>query len=178
MASLKADGLYDNTLIVFMSDNGAAEEDFFNAGVYKDHLQSHYDNTYENMGRATSWVSYGPAWAEAGSAPFSRYKAYARQGGIVAPMIVTGAGVAGRGTLERTYVTVMDLAPTFLELAGATYPSDGSVVPMLGETMGPRLSGAASTVHDSAHVTALYHRGNAPRAGDRPAERPLRDFRA
>ena len=71
---LKAAGLYKNTLIIFMSDNGAAGEDFFYVGPFRNFLQSHYDNSYENMGRPTSFISYGPQWAEAGSAPFSRYK--------------------------------------------------------------------------------------------------------
>jgi arylsulfatase len=158
---LKANGLYDNTLIVFMSDNGAAGEDFFHAGGFRPFLQSHYDNTYENRGRATSWVSYGPQWAEAGSAPFSRYKGYARQGGIVSPMITSGVGIRARGAIDRSYVTVMDLAPSFLELAGVRYPSDGSVRPMVGESMAALLNGAASQVHDSAYVTTLYHAGHA-----------------
>jgi arylsulfatase len=158
---LKASGLYENTLIVFMSDNGAAGEDFFYIGGFRAFLQSQYDNSYENMGRPTSFVSYGPQWAEAGSAPFSRYKGYAREGGIVAPMIIAGAGVSSHGAIDRSYVTVMDIAPTLLEVAGATYPADGSVQPMLGETMLPLLSGTASTVHDSVYVTTLYHAGHA-----------------
>jgi arylsulfatase len=161
IAYLKSNGLYQNTLIVFMSDNGAAGEDFYYVGNLTSYLQSHYDNSYENMGHTTSWVSYGPQWAEAGSAPFSRYKGYSRQGGIVAPMIISGAGTAPHGVINRSYVTVMDLAPTFLQLAGAKYPSDGSVRPMLGETMIPLLSGTASEVHDSTYVTALYHAGHA-----------------
>lgn len=76
-------------------------------------------------------------------------------------MIIAGAGVAAAGVIDRSYVTVMDLAPTFLQVAGAEYPSDGSVRPMLGETMGPLLSGAAPLVHDSTYVTTLYHRGHA-----------------
>jgi arylsulfatase A-like enzyme len=158
---LKANGLYENTLIVFMSDNGAAAEDFFNVGPYRAYLQRHYDNAYQNMGRPTSWVSYGPQWAEAGSAPFSRYKGYTREGGIVAPLIAAGVGVEGGGEIRRSYLTVMDLAPTFLELAGADYPSGGSVWPMLGQSILPVLSGRATSVHAEDYVTTLYHGGRA-----------------
>jgi arylsulfatase len=158
---LKANGLYDNTLIVFMSDNGAAGEDFFNVGAYRAYLQSRYDNSFENMGRATSWVSYGPPWAEAGSAPYSRYKGYSREGGIVTPMIIAGKGVAARGAFNRSYVTVMDIAPTLLQVAGAEYPSGDSVQAMLGRTMLPLLSGTVAAIHDSTYVTTLYHAGHA-----------------
>ena len=158
---LKSNNLYENTLIVFMSDNGAAAEDFYYVGPYVEYIREHYDNAYENMGKRGSWVSYGPQWAEAGSAPFSRYKGYTREGGIVAPMIVAGPGVAARARIDSSYLTVMDLAPTFLELAGAEYPSDGSLEPMLGESLVPFLEGEAGQVHDDNYVTALYHRGQA-----------------
>ncbi len=147
---LKARGLYDSTLIVFMSDNGAAGEDFHATRAY---VRDHFDNSYENMGRPTSFVSYGPQWAEAGSAPFSRYKGYTREGGIVAPMIVSGPGVVGLGAKTTAYATVMDIAPTLLERAGATYPADGSVRPMLGASLAPLLAGRREVVHDDDYVT-------------------------
>lgn len=158
---LKSSRLYDNTLIVFMSDNGAAAEDFYNSGNYAPYLRENYDNTLANMGSSTSFVAYGPQWAEAGSAPFSRRKTYTREGGLVSPMIVAGPGVTSSGIIDRSYVTVMDLAPTFLGMAGATYPDDGSVRPMLGESMTALLNGTADSVHDSEYVTVLYHSGRA-----------------
>ncbi len=158
---LEANGLLENTLVVFLSDNGAAGEDFYNRGAYKDYIRARFDNAYDTMGTAASFVSYDYPWAEAGSAPFSRAKTYTRQGGIVAPMIIAGPGVERAGRLERSYVTVMDLAPTLLEVAGASYPDDGSVVPMLGESMAALLAGTADAVHDDDYVTALYHRGRA-----------------
>jgi len=158
---LKDNDLYENTLIVFMSDNGAAGEDFYNRGPHRDYLRAHFDNSYDKMGTAESFVSYGPQWAEAGSAPFQRYKGYTREGGIVAPLIIAGPGVAASGAIDSTYVTVMDLAPTFLDVAAAVYPDDGSVKPMLGESMVRFLRGEASTVHDDDYVTALYHGGRA-----------------
>ena len=70
IAYLQANNLYDNTLVVFMSDNGAAGEDFYNGGGFMPYIREHYDNSYENMGTVSSIVLYGPQWAEAGSAPF------------------------------------------------------------------------------------------------------------
>jgi arylsulfatase len=156
---LKASGLYENTLLVFMSDNGAAAEDFYDHEEYRDYIQARYDNRYENMGQPDSWVSYGPQWAEAGSAPFKRYKGHVYEGGIAAPMIVAGAGVKVPAGINSSYVTLMDLAPTFLELAGAEYPADGSVAPMLGESMLALLAGQSTVVHAEDYVTTLSHRG-------------------
>lgn len=158
---LRENDLYDNTLVVFMSDNGAASEDFYNRGGYMEYVRAHYDNAYDKMGRPESFVSYSTPWAEAGSAPFRRHKGYTREGGIVAPLMIAGAGVAANGKLDSSYLTVMDLAPTFLDIAGAQYPDDGSVRPMLGESIRPLLSGTTNRVHDDDYVTAMYHGGRA-----------------
>ena len=72
VAYLRQHDLHDDTLIVFMSDNGAAAEDFYGDpawGDYHVYVRAHYENRYENMGKPDSFVSYGPGWAEAGSAP-------------------------------------------------------------------------------------------------------------
>jgi len=161
---LKENALYENTLIIFMSDNGAAGEDFYNGILYDqfmEHTQATFDNAYHKMGTAESFVSYGPQWAEAGSAPFKKYKSYTHQGGMVAPLIMAGRGVAPSNVIDATYTTVMDLAPTFLEMADATYPDDNSVMPMLGESMSEFLSGESESVHDNQYVTILSHRGRA-----------------
>ncbi len=158
---LKANDLYENTIIVFMSDNGAAAEDFYNRGTYMEYLRANFDNSYDKMGTAESFVSYGAQWAEAGSAPFQRHKGYTREGGIVAPMIIAGPGVAAHGVIDSTYLTVMDLAPTFLDVAGVQYPDDGSVRAMLGKSITGFLAGEADVVHDEDYVVTLYHGGRA-----------------
>ena len=161
---LKKNDLYHNTLIVFMSDNGPAGGDFYNGEPheqFREYIREHHDNAYENMGKASSWVSYGPAWAEAGSAPFQRYKAFTREGGIAAAMIVSGMGVAESGVKNAQYLTVMDLAPTFLEIAGVEYPSGGLVQAMRGESINALLAGNADAVHDENYLTVFSHRGRA-----------------
>ncbi len=154
---LKANGEFENTIVIFMSDNGAAGEDFYQNGPFVDYIQREYDNSYEKMGTAESFVCYGLPWAEAGSAPFQRYKGYTREGGITAPMIIAGTGVSASDDINTAYATVMDLAPTFLELAGAPYPDDGSVEPILGESMVSFLAGESEDVHDDQYVTTLFH---------------------
>jgi len=159
LETLRARGLYENTLIVFMADNGAAAEDFYDSGPYAEYLQAHYEDSTERMGRPGNWISYGPQWAEAGSAPFRLYKGFTTEGGMVAPMIVSGPGVGRPGSISDAYVTVMDLMPTFLEIAGAGYPADK--VPMRGESARAWLAGEADAVHDDRYVTMLMHRQRA-----------------
>lgn len=158
---LQAKGLTENTLVVFMSDNGAASNDFYNRGPYKDYIRARYDNRYDNMGKPDSFVSYGAPWAEAGSAPFKRYKGYTSEGGITAAMIAAGRGVNRRDEVYRGLVTVMDLAPTFIGMANGHYPDDGSVQPMRGKSIEPILNGSFEQVHDENEVFTLFHRNRA-----------------
>lgn len=152
---LRANGLYEDTLIIFMSDNGAAGEDYYNEGppVLTNYIREHYDDAYERMGMPGNFTAYGPQWAEAGSAPFKLYKGFPTEGGLLSPMIAAGPAVARRAETTNAYVTVMDLMPTFLELAGAAYPKDKT--PMLGESALAFLAGGAERVHDESYATTL-----------------------
>jgi arylsulfatase len=162
---LRANDLYDDTLIVFMSDNGAAAEDFFYQGPFVEYIRANYDDSYERMGQRGNYVSYGPQWAQAGAAPFRLFKGYPTEGGMIAPLIIAGNGVARRAGISRTYITVMDLMPTFLELAGARYPEDK--VPMRGESASAFLAGEADVVHGEDYVTTLAYQQRAfVRQGD------------
>jgi arylsulfatase len=158
---LRDKGLYENTLIIFMSDNGADGLDFYNRGPYAEYIQEHYDNRWENMGGPESFVSYDAPWAEAGSAPFRLYKGYATQGGIVAPMIMAGRGVSAQDEIRHSYATVMDIAPTIIEVARAKYPDDGSVQAMRGTSLVPFISGKSVQIHADDEVTAMFHRNDA-----------------
>ncbi len=176
LGALNAAGELDNTLIFFLSDNGAAAEDFYNAGAFADWLQRHYVDDFELMGTPRSYVSYGPQWAEAGSAPYRGHKSYAHEGGIIAPMIVAGPGVVGTtgegtmGPVVRAFVGVSDIAPTILEVAEVEYPgARGTRVtrPMSGTSMVPLLEGSADRIHPPDELLALSHRMHAyVRLGD------------
>ena len=75
------------------------------------------------------------------------------------PMVAAGYGVQARGAIGREYVTVMDLAPTFLELAGVEYPETEGIHPMRGESMAAHLAGKSAQVHDESYVTVHSHSG-------------------
>lgn len=181
---LKREGLYENTLIVFMSDNGAGAEDFYVQKPYADFIAPRYDNRFENMGAPTSFVSYGPQWAKAGAAPFSYYKGHGTEGGTLAPMIVTGLNFGIKQGTRRDFVTVMDVAPTFLELAAVKYPGRlgaKTTRPMLGESLIPSLRGKSDTVHDSTYVAGFWAGGSVSFRRGRwklvNTERPYREDR-
>jgi arylsulfatase A-like enzyme len=152
----------DNTLIVFMSDNGASAEDFFYHKGMGPFLQKNYDNSYENMGTATSFVSYGPQWAQASAAPFKLFKQWATEGGIVTPLIVSGNSAKRKPGIEHAFLNVTDLAPTFLQLAGVTYPktyNNKDVYQLPGESFLPYLEGKKEYVHNADYVFGLEHYG-------------------
>ncbi|NNL31285.1 MAG: arylsulfatase [Gemmatimonadetes bacterium] len=176
IGALEAVGELENTVVVFMSDNGAAAEDFYNAGAFAEWLQGRYVDDFEFMGTPQSYVSYGPQWAEAGSAPYRGHKTYAHEGGIIAPLIVAGPGVdrepneSDFGRIERAWVGVADIAPTILELAGVGYPGSRGTTdtqPMSGTSMLPLLEGSADRIHPPDELLALSHRMHAyVRLGD------------
>lgn len=161
---LKETGQYGNTLIIFMSDNGAAGEDYYNEASIRPYLNPYYSNEYENMGSESSLVSYGPPWAEAGSAAFRYYKEYTTNGGIITPMILSGPGVSRKNTIHHGFVTVMDLAPTIYQSAGVSYPEkwEGDrLYPLRGTSLLPFATGQDSVVHPSDYGFGMEHAGYA-----------------
>ena len=161
VAHLKETGEFDNTLILFMSDNGA-EGALIEAvpvfGPYlMDFIDRHYDNTLENIGRPNSYVWYGPRWAQAATAPSRLYKTYTSEGGIRVVAFASGAGLARKADITHAFSTVMDVMPTLLELAGANHPAPDykgrNVAPMMGATLNPLFSGASDQVHADDAVT-------------------------
>jgi len=138
----------DNTLVVFLSDNGAEPteletliEKIFSPAAMK-WVAAHFDLRFDNWGRKGSLVDYGAAWAQVGSTPFRFFKTYTAEGGIHSPVIIAGPGVK-EGMLRPDVLHVTDLVPTFLELAGARHPAatDKKLAPLLGRSLMPLLSG-------------------------------------
>lgn len=160
---LKEIGEFENTLFVFMSDNGAAHRDFINSERYKS-LRDYYNEDYENMGNANSYISYGPQWAEAGSSPFRYFKDYATQGGMNTTMIISGPNVKRENEIHHGFTSLVDLAPTFYEIANVTYPEifeGNEVYPLRGNSLVPFVSGNTNEIHDTSYVFAIEHYGNA-----------------
>jgi arylsulfatase len=154
MDHLKTTGQLDNTVVFFLSDNGAEPvelgtlvESVFSADAKKWFFEN-FDTRPENWGRKGSAVDYGAAWAQVGSTPFRFYKAWTSEGGIHSPVIIAGAGVKSAGAIKPAVMHVTDLVPTFLDLAGAKHPSgtNQKLAPLRGKSLTPLLAGMTDTV--------------------------------
>ncbi|MGB5246205.1 MAG: arylsulfatase [Woeseia sp.] len=146
---------FDNTLILFMSDNGAAG---FN-GWQSARLVQQYnnaDNSLENLGRDGSMMFYGPGWGSAGSTPFYLFKRHTTEGGILVPFIVSGPGVVQRGSISHELLTVRDVAPTLLDIAGIRYPVGSyegrEILPQSGKSFAAQLAGKRTAIHEATEI--------------------------
>lgn len=151
-------GELDDTVVIFLSDNGAegaiVEAMPLRGPEIVARVEKHCDNSLENLGRPTSFIWYGPRWAQAATAPSRLHKAFTTEGGIRVVGFMTWPGFERQGEIGTAFATVMDIAPTVLELAGVTHPTavdatyrGREVVPMLGRSLVQYLSGAAARVH-------------------------------
>ncbi len=107
----------------------------------------------ENIGRPGSCVEYGPAWAQVSSVPLRLFKGVEADGGIRAPLIVSGPGVKHAGNISPAVLHVMDLLPTFLESAGIEHPASkkgSKFAPPQGKSMWPLLADRTKTTRTEA----------------------------
>ncbi len=117
VAMLKANGLYDNTLIVFTASSTGAQ-------TVIPHLpDGGVDNGIDNIGRQHSWISYAERWAEVSNAPFSRWKGKGTEGGTVVPFIVHLPGQTSAQRPSDAMARLSDLARTLGDYAGARWDS-------------------------------------------------------
>ena len=141
VAVLRELELLDNTVIVFLADNGASAE-YVNRRI----LHGDYDGAW---GGVNSFECISKGWAHAANTPMRLYKATSHEGGINTPMIVHWPrGITRPGTIDRTACHVMDLLPTWIELAGASYPGQSKqqgIPPLDGVSLKPTFTGRAVT---------------------------------
>lgn len=157
LAQLRARGDLQNTVIVFMSDNGAEAHDMESEQIHQGWLRANFDNSLENIGTATSYTALKASWARATAAPFRASKSKVSEGGIRVPAFVNLPG--GEANIDDAYMRVMDLGPTFLTLAGASVPDS-----MQGRSLLERWQGgAAPYAADEVIAYEVYGRRGAQR---------------
>lgn len=153
VAQLKQMHQLDNTVIFFLSDNGASAEKV---------LRGDGNAPDAAPGSARSFLCIEPGWANLCNSPLRRSKIFTHEGGISTSLIVHWPrGISAHGELRRNVGHVIDLAPTILELAGGTSHRE---IPAPGRSLVPAFARDGAVDRDSLW---WYHSGNrAFRVGD------------
>jgi arylsulfatase len=173
MQTLKSIGRANNTLVLFLSDNGGNAEEMTPDWAFRFPAKTR-DGTATRVGNLPS-VNPGPAhvfqsnglpWGNASNTPFRLFKSWAHQGGVATPLIAYWPKAIDKAFITDQPGHVIDLMATCLDVAGAKYPAkyqDRELTPLEGKSLLPILQGKSRTDHD-----AIYweHEGNrAVRAG-------------
>jgi arylsulfatase A-like enzyme/predicted esterase len=157
---IKVMGQWENTLVLFLSDNGASAEIMVRDDGHDPTLPP---------GSAGTYLCLGPGWSTVANTPFRRHKTWTHEGGISTPLLASWpAGIAARGEIRATPGHVIDIVPTLLELAGAKPLADAPPAP--GKSLVPVFAKDAESLHDTIW---WYHDGHkAVRQGDWKAVAP------
>lgn len=152
-------GELDNTLVIFMADNGADPNLLSQNPAYRDWYKEHYPYTYmedykadySTMGQKGSYADYGPGWAAAANTPHSYFKTFSTEGGLRVPFIARFPGKIAGGTKTDVFAYVKDVYPTLLEMAGVEKPGSSykgkTIHPPTGTSSWPFLTGQGDRIH-------------------------------
>ena len=150
----------DNTIIVFLSDNGAnGAMSTAYPGQTEAYLNS-FDNSLENRGLSNSYIEMGPEWATASMSPHRLFKAFTTEGGIISPCIIKlPASMNDNHKMNKAFTHISDIMPTFLEMAGTVHPSeeDDSIPGMMGKSLIPILIGEKEAIHFNEGIGYELH---------------------
>jgi arylsulfatase/uncharacterized sulfatase len=167
IAHLKETGEFDQTVFMFLSDNGAEASDPYALAVGRWWLDQHYNRDFDRLGSKGTFSIIGPNWASAATSPLSTYKFFAGEGGIRVPLIISGVPNMAKDSKARVHQSlthVNDIVPTLLDLAkvqhpGTTYKGQ-TIYPLTGHSLLPVISGAAKRVRGPDEVLGYELSGN------------------
>lgn len=164
VAYLKESGQFDNTVFMFLSDNGAEASDPYTVLSAKLWLKWYYSSDIKDLGARGAYSIIGPSWASAAASPLSTYKFYSGEGGIRVPLIVSGLpGMAANG-IHSSFTHVKDIAPTLLDIAQVPRNTGNyqgkKVETMTGTSLMPVLTGGADRAHPVDEAIGYELSGN------------------
>ena len=148
VSHLKKSGQYDNTVFVFLSDNGAEASDYDEAQIW---LKTQYTQETEKLGAKGAYGIPGPGWASASVSPLYTFKFYSGEGGIRVPLIISGVAGMPQNQIHHSLAHVTDIVPTLLELADVNKPGSNykglPIEPLQGSSLLPVLQGKSKRIH-------------------------------
>jgi arylsulfatase A-like enzyme len=179
---LKDTGQYDNTFILFTSDNGSSEPfDVANvkyaSGFNQTQAKSFVltvNNSLSNLGNQTSDFNYGPWGSYLAVSPLSGFKTSFYEGGTRPPLVIkapqTSSASTSGNNLIKTFVYVTDITPTILDLANVSHPAtykNHEVASLTGKSLKPLLEGTVNKVHaDNESIPGEIFNQTSVRMGD------------
>ena len=161
VAQLKASGEFDNTVFVFLSDNGPEGLDYAEARLW---LMTQYSRDLERLGGKGAYAVPGPGWASASASPLASYKFYSGEGGIRVPLIISGVAGMPQNQLNGGLAHVTDIVPTLLDLAQVAAPGTSyrgqAVETLAGRSLLPVLTGAVPSTRSATDSIGYELSGN------------------
>jgi arylsulfatase len=140
LAQLDAMGAAQDTVIIFLSDNGASSEQLIRADGH---------DSSASPGSARTFLGLGPGWASNSNAPFRLHKSWVNEGGISSPMIVHWpAGIRDHNQLRHDPCHFVDVLPTLVDLAGGSLQGEKGGPPVTGKSMAPSFQKDGVVTHD------------------------------
>lgn len=143
---LTAAGQLEDTVIMFLSDNGACHE-VLEVRMDKDLGAFSAQARTIPTGQKGSYISYGKEWANASNTPFRLYKHWTHEGGISTPFIVQYPEMIKQSRIVHDVTHLIDIMPTVLEWSGGTYPEyfkGHDIRPLEGYSLVPLISGKST----------------------------------
>lgn len=168
--AIRSLGADDNTIFVFLSDNGAEPSDPYEYLSGRLWLATQYTRDTARLGAKGAYATIGRNWVSAAVSPLSTHKFYAGEGGLRVPLIIRApaAFAVGQqgGKIASSFTHVTDITPTLLEFAGVSHPGKpGGLEPMTGRSLVPLLRDTNSKIRGIDETLGYELAGNAAMFG-------------